>query len=316
MKDCKIYDNKSKEDGGGIWMWATAELTLDGCQIYGNEAVTGAGGGIWTRGDAVTIRNCTISDNTAAGNGGGIFAGMMGSATLGYVDYITMENTVMQNNSSGNQGGALYLSAGSKAKLYDTQLLNNKAAAEAGALWAKEDLTMHAVTVTGNTSGGEGYAVYLADSDFDGHSYFAGNMQMSGQMKIVDNHGGDLYLGKKVPVIFAGEGLTEGAKIHLKMHSGLLTQWVWGSYNYEGSDGDYIITCGDRSVKEPMHADAEEVTEPSEIPTGEPTETPTGEQELPKGTGVLIVGIVAVAAAIAVAAVIIILSAKKKQAAK
>ena len=242
-------------------------------------------------------------------------AGMMGSATLGYADYITVENSVIQNNQSGKQGGGIYLSVGSKAKLYDTQIVNNKASAEGGALWAKEDLTMGNVTVTGNTSGGEGYAVYLADSDYDGHSYFAGVMKMSGDMKIVDNKGGDLYLGEKVPVIIDGEGLGENAKIHVTMHSGLLTQWVWGSYNYEGGDCDYIITCGERSVKEPEQV-PEEVPE---MPTDEqePSETPTEDQQgAPKGNVGLIAGIAAVVVVIAAAAVTIVGVSKKKKAAK
>lgn len=316
MKNCKVYNNKAQNDGGGLWMWATAHLIMDDCQIYNNQAIENEGGGIWTRGDTLKLRGCEVRDNQAAGNGGGIFAGMMGSATLGYVDYITVENTVMQNNQSGKQGGGIFLSAGSKAKLSDTQLLNNKAVAEGGALWAKEDLTMHSVTATGNQSGGEGYAVYLADSDYDGHSYFAGVMKMSGDMQIVDNKGGDLYLGEKVPVIIDGEGLGQNTKIHVNLHSGLLTQWVWGSYNYEGGNCDYIITYGERSVTEPEYA--EKVPEiPVEDPSGEPTETPTeGEQEQPKGNTGLFVGIGAVVAVIAAAAVIIVLAAKKKKVAK
>lgn len=137
----------------------------------------------------------------------------------------------------------------------------------------------------------------------------------------MDNQGGDLYLGKKVPVIFSGDGLGQNAKIHVNMHSGLLTQWVWGSYNYEGGDGDYIITYGDRSVTDPEYADPnEEMPQqtPSEEPTesADPTEAPTeGEQEQPeKGNTGLIVGIGAVVAVIAAAAVIIVLAARKKKA--
>ena len=314
MKNCKVYNNKAQADGGGLWMWATAHLIMDDCQIYNNKAIENEGGGIWTRGDTLTMRNCEIRDNQAAGNGGGICAGMMGSATRGeVVEYIRTENTIIENNTSGKQGGAIYLSVGSKARLYDTQLVNNTAAAEGGALWAKEDLTMHAVTATGNTSGGEGYAIYLADSDYDGHSYFAGVMKMSGDMQIVDNHGGDLYLGKQVPVILDGEGLGQNAKIHVNLHSGLLTQWVWGTYNYEGGNCDYIITYGERSVNEPEYA-APETENPETEPSEEATETPTeGEQEAPKSNIGLIAGIGAVVAVVAAAAIVIVLAATKKK---
>ena len=317
MKNCKVYNNQAQVDGGGLWTWATACLTLDDCQIYENKSINGEGGGLWTRGDALILRNCTVRDNTAAGNGGGLYAGMMGSATLGYVEYIRTENTTIQNNTAGKQGGGIYLSAGSKAKLYDTQLLNNKAAYEGGALWAKEDLTMHSVTATGNQSGGDGYAVYLADSDYDGHSYFAGVMKMSGNMQLVDNKGGDLYLGEKVSVAIDGDGLTEGAKIHVNLHSGLLTQWVWGSYNYEGGNGDYMITYGERSVTEPEYAQEEIPEVPTGEGTQEPPETPTeDEKESPKSNIGLIAGITAAIVVIAAAAVVIVAVSKKKKAAK
>ena len=315
MKNSVVRANQAQKDGGGIWTWATSHLTLDGCEVAENKAIEGDGGGFWTRGDSLTILNSTIRDNQTPGNGGGLFAGMMGSATLGYVDYIRMENTVLENNTAGKQGGGLFLSQGSKATLTDTRLLNNKAAAEGGALWAKEDLTMANVTAAGNASGGQGYAVWLDSSDYDGHSYFAGVMKMSGNMQITDNPGGDLYLGEKVSVILSELG--PETRIHVCMHSGLLTQWVWGSYNYEGGNCDYIITCGDRSVTDPEYA--EPVEEVPEDPTegSEPTEVPTeGEQEQPKGDTGLIVGIGAVVAVIAAAAVIIVLAARKKKGAK
>ena len=318
ITDCVVRNNRAEVDGGGLWMWATAHLTMDGCEVYGNTAIKGDGGGIWTRGDTVNILNCVIRDNQAAGWGGGFYAGRMGAATKGRVDYIHMENTTFQNNTAGKQGGGIYLGLGSDAKLHTVTFRDNKATAEGGALWVKENLTMHAVTATGNVSGGEGYAVYLADSGYDGHSYLNGLIRMSGDMKIHDNSGGDLYLGEKVSVICADEGLAENTKIHVNLHSGLLTQRIWGSYNYEGGNCDYIITYGDRSMTEPEYA--EPAPETPEDPSGEatePFETPTeGEQEQPKGNTGLIVGIGAVVAVIAAAAVIIVLAAKKKKGAK
>ena len=313
MKNSAVRGNQAQKDGGGIWTWATSHLTLDGCEVAENKAVEGDGGGFWTRGDSLTVLNSTIRDNQTPGSGGGIFAGMMGSATLGYVDYIRMENTAVENNTAGKQGGGIYLSQGSKAVLTDTRLLNNEASAEGGALWAKEDLTMANVTVTGNTSGGQGYAVWLDSSDYDGHSYYAGVMKMSGNMQVADNQGGDLYLGEKVSVILSELG--EETKIHVNMHSGLLTRWVWGTYDYEGGDGDYIITCGERSVTEPEYKEPE--PEAPEEPVQPPCEMPTeGEKTGPEGNTGLYIGIAATVAVIAAAAVAIVLAAKKKKSAK
>ena len=50
------------------------------------------------------------------------------------------------------------------------------------------------VTVTGNTSKNNGYALYLSDSEYDGQTYIKGLMKMGGNMIVKDNEGGDLYL--------------------------------------------------------------------------------------------------------------------------
>ena len=322
MKNCTVRDNVAAQDGGAFWSWAISNATFENCLIENNKAEKGQGGAVWTRGDSLTMIDCTVKNNTAPGNGGAFYFGAMGAATDDWTPGFHIENTVIANNTSGGQGGGLFMANGSHGNLVNLTVTGNQAAAEGGAFWARETVEIHGGIYTGNTSGGEGYAVYLADSDFDGHSFFNGKFRMSGDLQIVDNQGGDLYLGKKVPVIFSGDGLGQNAKIHVNMHAGLLTQWVWGSYNYEGGNCDYIITYGDRSVTDPEYADPnEEMPQqtPSEEPTEsvDPTEAPTeGEQEQPKGNTGLIVGIGAVVAVIAAAAVIIVLAAKKKKGAK
>ena len=70
----------------------------------------------------------------------------------------------------------------------------NTAALEGGAIYADGKMGLENVTVTGNTSGGEGFAIYLTSSEFDGHSYQTGHKRIAGEMVVKDNQGGDLYL--------------------------------------------------------------------------------------------------------------------------
>ena len=228
---------------------------------------------------------------------------------------MNIEKTLIENNNSGGQGGGLYLSSSSQGNLRDVTFTGNTAVAEGGAFWAKDELTMHSVTATGNTSGGEGFAVYLDDSEYDGHSYMAALIQISGDMKIYDNPGGDLYLGEMTPMLIGGELLGEETKMVVTLHSGLLTQLVWGAYNYEGSDQLYTITYGDRSFTDPeIVTDTNEPVEDTTEPGGENVEDPTeGQKNEPKGKAGLYIGIGAVVAVIAAAAAIIVAAASKKK---
>ncbi len=316
-KNCHIHDNVAQVNGAGVWSWATSYVTLDGCTIENNQAVDGQGAGVWTRGDGFNIIGCTIRNNTSGGNGAGVCTGMMGSATPRRTPGLKIEDTLLENNTSGGQGGGLYQCSGSEGNLKNVKFIGNKATAEGGALWAVDEFTMHSVTATGNQSGGEGYAIYLADSDYDGHSHFNGLMKASGSMIVHDNQGGNLYLGEKTSMAIGEQGLSEDARIDVTLHSGLLTDWVWGAYNYEGSNLNYTITYGDRSITDPeIHTETEEPVE-DPYQDGEPTEAPTeGEKEAPKGNAGLIAGIAAVVVVIAAAAVAIVAAAKKKKTAK
>ena len=313
--NCHIHDNVAPGNGGGVYSWATSNVYLTDCLIENNEAKA-QGGGVWTRGDAFCITGCTIRNNTASGHGGGVCTGMMGSATHVWTPGMQIKDTLFENNTSGGIGGGLYLSGGAQGNLRDVTFTANAAAAEGGAFWAKDELNMHSVTATGNKSGGEGYAVYLDDSDYDGHSYMAAVIRISGNMKIHDNPGGDLYLGEKTGMLIGDELLGEDTKMVVTLHSGLLTQLVWGAYNYEGGNQQYTITYGDRSMTDPEIPT--ETDEPVEDPTqqgGQNVEGPTDGQQKnePKGKTGLIVGIAAVAAVIVAAAVILVAAASKKK---
>ena len=305
FKNSEFYDNTCTGNGGGFWSWATSTVKLEGCKFYGNTA-DGEGGGFWTRGDAVYMTDCVIEGNKAAGNGGGFGSGIMGAATPRETPGIVMKNCSVEKNISGGIGGGMFIASGAKCDMKDVQFVSNTAEAEGGAFWAKDELTVHDLTVNNNQSGGAGYAVYLDDSDYDGHSYVAGLMKFSGNVKVHDNQGGDLYLGEKTPIVIGEDGLGQDTLIHLVMHSGLLTDWVFGAYDYEGGDLEYTITYGDRSLTDP---------EQKEAPAEEKTENQQGQtKNESKGDTVLYIAVGAVALVV-IALVAVLLGKKKKSAA-
>ena len=146
-------------------------------------------------------------------------------------------------------------------------------------------------------------------------SYFIGIFKLGGEMKVYDNAGGDMYFGHKTAAAVDHMGLTGDTKINVKLHSGLLTQTVYGAYNYEGGNLEYVITAGDRSLTNPEYDptwnDQFNPEEPTEAPTGEPGTDVENTESNP------MIWVIAAAGAVVVAAVIAILAVlgKKKKAA-
>jgi len=160
---------------------------------------------------------------------------------------------------------------------------------------------MENVTITGNNSGGEGFAVFLMPSNFDGHSYQSGHKRIAGDMIIKDNIGGDLYLSKGTILAVTGERLGEKSCVNLVLAEGVLSQWVFGVYHYEGGNRVYVLTAGDRSVTDP---------EPYGE-TQEETPQPDKTDETGSGNVLLYVGI-GVVALVAIGGVLLIVRKKKK----
>ena len=163
---------------------------------------------------------------------------------------------------------------------------------------------MVGLKVTGNTSKNGGYALYIADGSTDGQSYIQALLEMGGDMQVCDNEGGDMYMGANNVIAQTAEGFGQDTKINITLDSGLLTDRVIGSYNYEGGNQVYTITYGTRSMTEPEQA----------LPDAEQTEpTETTEPESKGENTMLYAGVGAFALVIVAVAVIVILANRKKK---
>lgn len=247
--NCKFYSNKSTKQGGAIYGAQNATATITDCIFTENTAGTD-GGAICCRG-SFYMTNCQVTDNTASGNGGGIATGKCGIRGSKFQDGLVLTNVTVTDNISGGQGGGLYLSTGCKTTMTDVTITGNESALEGGAFWAVDDTTLHNVTVTGNTSGGKGYAAWYDYSIYDGHSYFVGVHLISGDIIIRDNNGGNVYLDQQVAMSVDYRGLGENTEFGIQLDAGVLTNRLFGEYNYEGGNQAYTVTYGSRSLTEP-----------------------------------------------------------------
>jgi hypothetical protein len=96
-----INGNKSKGNGGGIFLACKGTLELTNSTISGNEAVGGSGGGVCIRG-AAKLTQSTIANNRAAQTGGGIYVRGSGESGLvrGWLDF---SNTIVVGNTTGSE---------------------------------------------------------------------------------------------------------------------------------------------------------------------------------------------------------------------
>jgi len=294
LKNVEIYENKAERDAGGIYCHNGSQVTVENATIRDNVAGGEYGGGIHNRG-RIDLNNVKILNNQVAECGGGISAYKSAHRLTGQDAGVYAENCVISGNKAGLQGGGVYNDRGGPTYLDSCTVTDNTAGAEGGGIYSDGRLGLTDVTVTGNTSGGEGYAVYVTASEYDGHSYSTGHKRLAGNVIIRDNEGGQMYLGEGSTVAITGGPLGEKSYIDLTLHSGVLSEHLFGIYGYEGGDLHYTVTAGDRSLTDP-----ETFTVTSA--EGEDAENKTdGPTDILLYVGIGILGLAAVAAVVLVA---------------
>ena len=298
FRNVEISENTAGTQGGGVYVGNNSDVLFDNVTIRDNVAGKEYGGGLVNRG-RVVIRNSKILNNEVKdGMGGAIATFKVASQLLGDEAGVFAENCIISGNKATAQGGAINVHRGCPVYLTDCVITENTSNAEGGAIYADGRLSMENVTVTGNVSGGEGYAVYLMPSNFDGHSYQSGHKRIAGDMIIKDNTGGDLYLSNGTILAVTGEQLGENSYVCLDLDKGVLSQWVFGVYDYEGGNGSYVLTAGNRSITDPEPYGQEQET-------GSETDKNAGSILLYAGVGIV--------AAVAIGGAIFLLAGKKKK---
>ncbi len=345
MSGGKISSNTVTNSGGGIYLSKNAFMTITGGEISGNTAC-GYGGGIYTY-SPCEIGGVLIANNQVVGctehpnpRGGGVFIGSQtnkayihdcqfignhsfkdGGGLYGQnQNFITVENVTFENNIADNKGGGMYINLGCYSTMRDITLIGNSSTSTGSGMWAADDLSIHNLVATGNTSTGTGGAVYITTASYDGESYVTNLVKISGLVQVYDNVGNapDFVLSEGAFATIGSEGLAEGSRINVILRAGLLTQTLFGNYDYEGGNLLYTVTPGTRSATDPekLPGSAEpEQTEPTEEPTTGTT-TPIGGADGPTGilvSGSSIVLWIAIAVVVAAAAVIIPIAIKKKK---
>ena len=261
FEDCTFYENTAVQRGGAFYGCPGNELTAIRCTFrdntaLGTEKVTGNGGALAVR-DIACLEDCTFSGNKAQ-LGGAIYAGNMdktfasnGWGHKGPNVGIDVYNCSFTDNDASRSGGAMFLAMSAFTELNGVNITGNTAGEKGSAIYAEDDLTMLDVTITKNVSGSNGYSVFLADSEYDGQTYFRGLFKFGNNIIITDNQGGNLYLDKMTVVAAMAQGYGPKTHMDVTLDSGTITNRVFGIYDYEGSNQVYTITYGNRSLTDP-----------------------------------------------------------------
>lgn len=297
FKNTEIFENTSETAGGAIYTSSNCVVALDNCTVRDNSSES-SGGGIYNKG-RVELTNSKVLNNRSGKNGGGIGGNQSGSALLSDKSGIYATNTVISGNQAAEQGGGVFNHRGNPVYLEGCTLTDNTSGMEGSAVYADGRLGLTDTTVTGNNGT---YAVYVMNSNYDGHSYTSGHRWLSGNVVILDNQGGNMYMQEGAIMAVLGEGLGEDAHVEIVLEKGYLTKQLQGVYHYELADGIYTVTAGDRSITDP------------EVYAVEEAPQKTQQTQAPDSTNtVLYIAIGVIALAVIAAAVLFIRKKKSPQ---
>ena len=164
-----ISDNKSKHNGGGVWVSArdaltnaASTITMTTMNVNTNQAdsdntLVGDGGGLYTFFGNATVQTTSHLDGNSANNGGGIFTGWTG------IGADPTPGLTVQSGSTIGQAGA---GNGNSAKNHGGSIAMNPGAATTFGPINLNTLTFTNSTANSdNSGGGEGGAIFVGSGN-------------------------------------------------------------------------------------------------------------------------------------------------------
>ena len=181
----RITLTQGSSGGSGAAIDNEGFLALDDATIT-NSTSSASGGAVFSHGQ-MDITGSTLADNTAV-SGGAIYATGSGAN-------VTVSGSVIHDNHStgthgttntaGDGGGAIYLALSAQVYVYSTNIYNNTAAAEGGAIKVADNGTFLSIasvsTVQGNQATLKGGGVFNAATADLSNSTLIGNIGGSPQ---------------------------------------------------------------------------------------------------------------------------------------
>ncbi|RLC76758.1 MAG: hypothetical protein DRJ03_28025 [Chloroflexi bacterium] len=146
-----VRNGQTAENGGGIYVLAVAQVTIQNCTVISNSA-NKSGGGIgvwWPEATSVVIRDTRVLSNAASEYGGGIEMSNGAVATIVGSDIVS--------NTAGDAGGGISVDNGSTATITGNHVLSNTTNGwgSGGILVTDNALaTIHSNEIGWNTGGG------------------------------------------------------------------------------------------------------------------------------------------------------------------
>ena len=119
LEDCTVADNQAHY-GGGLQVYLGTMIASD-C-VFKKNIASRSGGGFYFDYCKVMIIRCNMSSNEARGGdgGGGVYALGRSNITIG-------ASVLVNNTAFDSAGGGMYLSIESRAVLFDTHVVGNRA---------------------------------------------------------------------------------------------------------------------------------------------------------------------------------------------
>ncbi len=171
-----IFDHfNSYDDGnGGGLLLESGECSIANTLFSGNFAKD-CGGGIYLRAGTLTVSDSTFLDNTAVRDGGAIYSQGNGE--------FFVSGSTFEGNYADAGGGAIYNWLGGTGTVVDSTFTKNTSGGHGGALANTGTLHLSGLTVSGNTTTGEGVCV------MGGGGISNQNVMTIANSTIVGNHG-------------------------------------------------------------------------------------------------------------------------------